>query len=97
MKTYIIIARTNSWIAQRDFRFNGQCNVILKSGLSLEAAKAELLAMFNSDYETYLPNWGVVMNSGIGRANCAHHSDGTYSYEYDGRSYCIEEEVEDLD
>ncbi|MBO5700339.1 MAG: hypothetical protein J6R57_02845 [Bacteroidales bacterium] len=96
MTTYTIIARTNSWIAKRDPKFNGKCNVILKSGLSLKEAKAELLSMFNEDYEMSCPNWGVAMNSRTGRSYCSHYSDDTYSYEYDSRNYYIEEEVEEL-
>lgn len=94
MRTYIIIRRTNSWIANR--HYNGKCNTILQSGLSLKEAKAELLRMFNSDYEVYYPNWGVAMNSNLGKFYCHHHSDDTYSYEYDSRMYAIEEEVEEL-
>lgn len=96
MTTYTIIARTNSWIAQRDSRFNGKCNVVLKSGLTLKEAKAELLSMFNYDYEVSYPNWGVVMHSNLGQSHCTRYMDGTYSYEYDSRSYCIEEEPEEL-
>ena len=96
MKTYIIIGRTNSWIAHRDIKFNGKCNVILKSGLSLKEAKSQLLNMLNNDYEKCYPNWGVVMNSNLGKFYCYHHSDDTYSYEYDSRTYSIEEEVEEL-
>lgn len=94
MKTYQIIGSTNSYIAQRDANFNGKCEIVISSELSLQEAKRELLSMFNNDYETCLPNWGVVMNSIIGRANCYHYSDGTYRYEYDGRYYSIEEAEE---
>lgn len=96
MTTYCIIARTNSWIAQRDVTFNGECNVILKSGLSLNEAKAELLSMFKYDYEVYYPNWGVVMHSNLGKSYCTRYMDGTYSYEWDSRRYSIEEEAEEL-
>ena len=95
--TYIIIGHTNSYIAQRDSKFNGKCNVIFKSGLSLSEARKELLSMLQNDYEVYFPNWGVAMNSNIGKDYCTHYSDGTYSYSYDSRSYYIEEMAEDLD
>ena len=96
MKTYCIIGRTNSWIAQRDITFNGKCNIILSSGLSLKQAKSQLLKMFKDDYEVYYPNWGVVMNSNLGKFNCCHYSDDTYSYNYDSRTFAIEEEAEEL-
>ena len=53
-----------------------------------------LLKMFNCEYETSFPNWGVVMNSVLGRQYCTHHSDGTYTFEYDSRYYVIEAEEE---
>ncbi len=97
MKTYQIKGSTNFYIAQRDGQFNGKCEIIISSGLTLSQARTELLRMFNQNYETCYPNWGVVMHSSIGRYNCNHFSDGTYGYNYDSRSYYIEEEVEDLD
>lgn len=94
--TYCIIARTNLWIACRDSKFNGKCSVILKSGLSLNEAQAELLSMFQAAYEVSYPNWGVVMHSNLGKSHCTRWMDGTYKYEYDSRSYYIEEEAEEL-
>lgn len=93
MKTYKIIGRTNSWIAQRDAKFSGKCEIIIKSGLSLQDACKELLSMFNNTYEVSYPNWGVVMNSNIGKDWCTHFDDGTYRYEYDSRIYMIKEEI----
>ena len=96
MTTYIIIGRTNSYIANRDSQFAGKCSVILQSGLTLQEARAELLSMLEECYEVSYPNWGVAMNSHIGRQYCTHNSDGTYSFEYDSRYYYIEEETEEL-
>lgn len=94
MKTYQIVGRTNPYIAQRDGEFNGKCKIIISSDTSLQEAKKELLRMFNNTYETCMPNWGVVMNSNIGRNYCTHNNDGTYGYEYDSRYYSIEEAEE---
>ena len=95
MKTYQIIGRTNSYIAQRDGQFNGKCEITISSGLTLSAARAELLYMFNNSYETSYPNWGVVMHSNKGNFYCRHHSDGTYGFEYDSRYFNIKEENEE--
>lgn len=89
MTTYKIIGKTNSYIAQRDGQFNGKCEIIIESGLSLREAQKELLSMFNNDYETSYSNWGLVRcNSDMATS----HSDGTRGYEYDSRYFEIEEE-----
>ena len=92
-RTYRIIGKTNSWIAQR----NGwrKTAIVISSNLTLKQAKDALLSMFSNDYEVYLPNWGCVMSSKIGRDYVSHYKDGTYSYEYDSRYYSIEKEVDD--
>lgn len=95
MKTYQIIGRTNSYIAQRDGQFNGKCEIIISSGLTLSQARTELLRMFNQNYETCYPNWGVVMHSRLGNDKCSHFSDGIYRFEYDSRYYIIEEETDE--
>lgn len=94
-KTYKIIGATNKWIAQRDVRFNGKTTIEIVSGLSLKQARKFLLEYFCEDYGVYFPNWGVAMNSKIGRDNVTRHSDGTYSYWWDSRTYSIEEENKD--
>lgn len=91
-KTYRIIARTNSWIASRDNHFNGKTEFIMCKGLTLKDARNGLLRMFCQDFEVYFPNWGVAMNSKVGRDYANRRSDGTYSYECDSRYYSIEEE-----
>lgn len=89
-KTYKIVARTNSYIAQRDINFKGKTEVTIESGLTLKEAHTKLLDMFNEDYETYFKNWGLA------RINkpyeTATYKDGTRSYSYDSRTYDIEDE-----
>lgn len=92
MATYKIIGKTNPWIAQRDFNFNGKTEITLESGLTLSEARKVLLDYFCKDHDCYFPNWGVAMNSKLGRDYASHYSDGTYSYEWDSRYYSIEEE-----
>lgn len=94
-KTYKIIARTNGWIASRDSSFKGKTEITLQQGLNLSDARKELLRFFCQDYEVYFPNWGVAMNSKLGRDYANRRSDGTYSYEWDSRYYSIEEENND--
>ena len=59
----------------------------------LRDAQKKLLEFFNSDYDTYFQNWGLV------RCNYPYDSssfnDGTRSYSYDSRSYYIEEDNEE--
>lgn len=95
MKTYQIIGLTNSYIAQRDRQFNGKCEIVISSGLTLPQARTELLRIFNNSYETCYPNWGVVMHSRLGSDYCSRFSNGTYRFEYDSRYYVIEEVEED--
>ena len=90
MKTYKILGFTNPYIASRDINFNGKTSVVFEKNLSLKEAQAALLCFFNDDYGTNFANWGL--------ARSKHpdvtfsHKDGTRSYEYDSRYYCIEEE-----
>lgn len=91
MTTYRIIGRTNGWIAQRDSAFNGSTERVFEKGMTLSEAKSKLLSRFNHDYEAYFPNWGVAMNSKIGRSYAGRIGD-LYCYEWDSRDYSIEEE-----
>lgn len=88
MKTYRIIGRTNSYIAQRDSTFGGKTMIVIEKGLTLKEAQKKILDFFNEDYETYYKNWGLVRcNSDMAYS----HSDGTRGYEYDSRYFEIEE------
>lgn len=82
MNTYRIIAKTNPYIAQRDVRiFNGKTQVVLHTGLSLEAAQAKLTEMGEEDYD--------------GDFDLFFHDANGMSYEYDSRYFYIEEEIQD--
>lgn len=91
-KSYKIVARTTGWIASRDVHFNGKNEVVVCERLTLKDARDKLLKLFCDDYEVYFPNWGVAMNSKLGRDYANRRSDDTYSYECDSRYYSIEEE-----
>lgn len=92
MCTYRIVGNTNPWIAQRDVLFNGKTRVVIKSCLTLKEAREQLLKWFCDDYDVWFPNWGVAMNSNLGRDNASRYQDGTYSYWWDSRTYLIEKE-----
>lgn len=89
-KTYKIVGETNSWIAQRNPFFNGKTIKTIDCGLSLKEARNLLLQYFCKMYDVYFPNWGVAMNSQIGRDYANHFQDGTYSFEFDSKYYRIE-------
>lgn len=89
--TYRIVGKTNGWIASRDTAFNGKTERTFEKGMTLAEAKSKLLDWFNHDHDTSFPNWGVAMNSKIGR-DSAWHQGNEYGYEWDSRSYYIEEE-----
>ena len=95
MTTYRIIGYTNPWIAQRDSLFNGKTEITIKSGLTLAEARKTLLDLFCEDYDISAPNWGVAMNSKVGRCYASHCPDGTYSYWYDSRTFLIGEDEDD--
>lgn len=99
MKTYSIMAHTESYLANRDSMFNGKCYVTLESGLTLKEAHASLLNLFNRLYcdEYFAANWGMAVILTKKRAFSASPTfrDGTRSFEYDGRRFYIEEEGED--
>ena len=90
--TYKIIGETNQWIANRDPIFKGKTNITIDNGLSLKVARKMLLAMFNMDYDTWYPNWGVAVNATKNNVDGAvkTYNDGTRSYTYDSRRYSIE-------
>lgn len=87
-RTFKIVGRTNSYIAQRDINFRGKTEITIECGLTLKESQAKLLDMFNEDYETYFKNWGLA------RINKPYetstYKDGTRSYSYDSRTYDIE-------
>lgn len=100
MKTYSIIAETNPYIAQRDARFNGRTRVVLESGLTLKEAYKELLDMYNRMFECerpYAANWGlaVIQSAPCLFGACKTFQDGTRTFDYDSRTYTIEEEMEE--
>lgn len=90
MKTYKIIGLTNGWIAQRDIRFKGKCEITIADGLTLGEAQKKLLEIFCITYDHYYSNWGL--------ARCNHpfntwsYPDGLRGYDHDGRYYRIVEE-----
>ena len=90
MKTYRITGKTNGWIAQRDMKFNGKTEITIREHLTLKEAKKLMIDFYNEDYETYYPNWGLIVANG--RSMAGTDSDGLYYYEYDSRYYSIEEE-----
>ena len=97
MKTYRIIGRTNSWIAQRDGMFKGRTCVELLTGLTLREAQIKLLDMYNSDYSDNRPscqNWGLAVIQSNRYGVGAYNTCGTRHYEYDSRIYSIEEDEE---
>lgn len=104
MKTYSIIAKTNSYIANRDLMFNGSTEVVLRSNLSLKEAHSILLDMFNeyySDKRGYAVNWGlaVCFSRGFVEGAVPTFSDGTRSFSYDSRTFSIivEEQLDDVE
>lgn len=102
MATYRIIAKTNGYIANRDIQFNGRIEIIVERELTLKEAYKMLLDMFNEKYADneevgYAANWGIAVIRSRKYVDGATptFSDGTQSFDWDGRSYVIEaEEVE---
>ena len=93
-KTFKIIGRTNGWIAARDSQFNGKTEIVIADNLTLKEARRRLLSMFNECYELGCSNWGMAVIASKERAEGAYktHEDGTRSFDYDSRSFSIEEE-----
>lgn len=98
MKTYSIIAKTNSYIAQRDAQFDGNTSIVISSGLNLKEAHRMLLDMYNTKYEgerPYAANWGmaVIQSAKHSEGASGTNPDGTRGFDYDSRKFCIEEET----
>ena len=96
MKTYKIISKTNSYIANRDARFNGKTEILISGNLTLKEAQQELLAMYNGEFcgeRAYAPNWGIaVIQASKSAFGAGSHPDGTRFFEYDSRIFSIEEQ-----
>ena len=89
-----IVGCTNGWIAERDTQFNGKTEIIIAGNLTLKEAQRKLLSMFNDCYDLNCSNWGMAV---IARKKCAEgadetYEDGTRSFDYDSRTFSIEEE-----
>ena len=95
-KTFKIIGRTNGWIAARDSQFNGKTEIDVEKNLTLKEAQRKLLSMFNECYELGCSNWGMAVIASKERAEGAYktHDDGTRCFDYDSRTFSIEEEEE---
>ena len=95
-KTFKIVGRTNGWIARRDLQFNGKTEIVVAKNLTLKEAQRKLLSMFNDCYELNCSNWGMAVIASKERAEGADktHEDGTRSFDYDSRTFSIEEEEE---
>ena len=93
-QTFKIVGRTNSWIAERDSQFKGKTEIIIADNLTLKEAQRKLLSMLNECYELGCSNWGAAVIATKSRGFCAYptHEDGTRCFEYDGRTFSIEEE-----
>ena len=90
--TYKIVAKTNGYIANRDIKFKGKTEIVIKKGLSLREAQQELLHMFNKDYDTQFTNWGLVRRY---KPNYSYSfTDGTREYTWDSRTFKIVKEKE---
>ena len=89
-----IVGRTNGWIAERDSLFKGKTKIVIADNLTLKEAQRRLLFMFNECYETDCSNWGMAVMARKNRVFCAYptHEDGTRSFDYDSRTFSIEEE-----
>lgn len=90
---FAIVAKTNSYIAQRDSKFNGRLCVVVSSSLSLRDAQRQLLSMYNDTFcaqRSTAPNWGIAVQQARRHHDGAgSHPDGTRFFEYDSRLYCI--------
>ena len=93
-KTFKIIGRTNGWIAARDSQFKGKTEIVVAYNLTLKEAQRKLLSMFNECYELDCSNWGMAVIASKERAEGAYktHEDGTRSFDYDSRTFSIEED-----
>lgn len=90
---YAIIAKTNSYIAQRDSRFNGRTMYVVSSHLSLRDAQRQLLSMYNDEFceqRSAAPNWGIAVCQSARHCDGARsHLDGSRFFEFDSRIFSI--------
>ena len=95
-KKFKIVGRTNGWIAARDSQFKGKTEIDVEKNLTLKEAQRRLLSMFNECYELGCSNWGMAVIASKERAEGAYktHDDGTRCFDYDSRTFSIEEEEE---
>lgn len=95
-KKYRIIGETNGWIAARDSQFKGKTEIVIADNLTLKEAQRKLLSMFNECYELGCNNWSAAVIATKSRGFCAYptREDGTRCFEYDSRTFSIEEEGE---
>lgn len=93
-KKFRIVGITDGWIANRDTQFNGKTEIIVAGNLTLKEAQRKLLSMFNKCYELGCSNWGAAVMARRHCVFCAYptRDDGTRCFEYDGRTFSIEEE-----
>lgn len=66
---------------------------VIESGLTLQEAHAELLDLFNREFDTMYSNWGLAVNATRHKCDgaCRTFSDGTRTFSYDVYRYWIEE------
>lgn len=93
-KKYRIIGETNGWIAARDSKFKGKTEIVIADNLTLKEAQRKLLSMFNDCFELNCGNWGMAVIASKERAEGAYKTreDGTRCFEYDSRTFSIEED-----
>ena len=93
-KKFRIVGITDGWIAAKDSQFNGKTEIVIVDNLTLKEAQRKLLSMFNECYELGCSNWGMAVIATKSRVFCAYktHDDGTRCFDYDGRTFSIEEE-----
>ena len=89
-----IVGRTDGWIAKNDSLFKGKTKIVIADNLTLKEAQRKLLSMFNECYELGCSNWGAAVMARRRRVFCAYptREDGTRSFDYDSRTFSIEEE-----
>lgn len=92
---YQIICSTDPYTASRNSKFEShKTSYIVKTFVTLKEAQRELLSIFNSVTDVYLPNWGLVICHYSGYKNgisATSHRNGLRSFEYDAYKYTIEE------
>ena len=93
-KKFRIVGITDGWTAERDTQFNGKTQIIVAGNLTLKEAQRKLLSMFNECYELGCSNWGAAVMARRHHVFCAYptHEDGTRCFDYDSRTFSIEED-----